>query len=363
MACATFHTINPIEIILYALFKVQENYSERFTAKVSGTTMAGNDPHVVAEYIRKVGLVSESEWPFSEDIKTFEDYYKPLPAKLFDIARKWLDQYDFKHDTVPSNPAAMMEALKYSPLGLSVGYNGLDENGFWYRLGEGRDGHWATCYGYVEGKYWKIFDSYDETHKKVRWGGFKPELVKRYAIAKRDPKQEISRLQQIVNLLLQVLGLQKQLEAQKAPTPPVTPVEPPNSPPPVSPQLSLYDAAKARIGQDLSKSAPNERGCAQSLSRVIADVLPGFPLHLSTITLQAALRKHPHFKQIAGPTMGAVSIFATKGKSVGHCGVVGLTHVMSNTSKTGKWEPNYTHKEWNAAAKKRGLPIVNFILV
>src|ERR1044072_5110371 len=246
MSCATFHTLNPIEIILAALFNVRENYSDRFTAKVAGTTKQGADPHHVAVCTRKTGLVPEAEWPFSDSIKTFEEYHATLPARLYEIGRRWLGQWDFKHDTVRGEvgprPGEVKDALQYSPLGVSVGYNGTDENGYWYRIAPGPDGHWVTCYGYVEGKYWKIFDSYDETHKKVRWHDFQPQLVKRYAIT----KHVASTVE--LGILVQILTAIRDWWLDYRVAPPLeAPKKPPEAPQPTElpsvPSTRLYAAA------------------------------------------------------------------------------------------------------------------------
>jgi hypothetical protein len=157
-----------------------------------------------------------------------------------------------------------------------------------------------------------------------------------------------------------VIPAQTTQEPAPAPQPPETPLTPPA---PLLTRTRLYNAAVARIHTDASPQdrANDEFGCAESLSHVIRDVIPDFPIYLATAQLLPALRKHLGFIEVAEPQMGCVSIFATVGPSVGHCGVWGKTHVMSNTSATGKWEANYTHAAWYAAAKKRGLAVHHFL--
>lgn len=178
-ACATFGTLNAIEILANRLFGFIENRSDRWTAKKTNTEKTrGNSPQVVAEHIRKNGTIDEYQWPILPAINTFELWYSEPPAKLDRDARTFLDQYTFKHDYVPNDPTSMKEALKYSPIGMSVyGWN-MGTDGI-YQAGNGIDNHWVVCYGYLDGKVWKVFDSYDNTHKLVEWK-HQPLTVKRY---------------------------------------------------------------------------------------------------------------------------------------------------------------------------------------
>lgn len=137
--------------------------------------------------------------------------------------------------------------------------------------------------------------------------------------------------------------------------------EPKPAPLPQKATDRLYAAAKSKIGYDLSRIAIDDVGCAESLSRILKLVYPDFPTILSTAALNDYLRRSPNFRLTLYPQVGCVTIFPTEGKRIGHCGVWGKTHVMSNTSRTGKWEPNYTHAEWTAAADKRGLPVFHYI--
>jgi hypothetical protein len=81
---------------------------------------------------------------------------------------------------------------------------------------------------------------------------------------------------------------------------------------------------------------------------------------LSTATLAKSLRTDTRFKEILGMELGAITIFPTTGATVGHCGVVGKAFVMSNNSKRGIWEANYSLSAWKQAAKLRGLPVLYF---
>ncbi|AVT83657.1 hypothetical protein RPYSC3_47970 [Rhodopseudomonas palustris] len=125
--------------------------------------------------------------------------------------------------------------------------------------------------------------------------------------------------------------------------------------PSMTPREKLYKAAYDSQHKDLTTIAPNDYGCAESLSRVIQKVLPSFPVYTATAALYPRLLADRRFVVVTDPEPGDIAIFPTEGAVVGHCGVWGKTTVMSNTSKTGKFEANYTHASWLAEAAKRGL--------
>jgi hypothetical protein len=197
-ACASFGTLNCIEILLRRLYNFEDNFSDRYLAKISGTQyIRGNSPHTVAEIIRHNGAIDEHSWPFTADVTTFERFYTTPPAVLADEAKRFNEHYTLRHDYVPNDPTSMMEALKYSPLGMSVyGWTKL-ENGL-YAAGNGADTHWVCVYGYEKDIHWKVFDSYDNTFKMVEWK-HRPLTVKRYHIELAP--QTISWLEQAIQKL------------------------------------------------------------------------------------------------------------------------------------------------------------------
>lgn len=221
-ACASYGTLNCIEILLRRIFDFKDNFSDRYLAKISGTEFKlGNSPHTVAEFLRKQGTVDQYSWDVTPAVNSFKAFYATPPAILAVYAQQFLDHFDFKHDYVQSNPKSMMEALKYSPLGMSVyGWEQDDATGL-YKAGEGRDNHWVCLYGYKENEYWSVFDTYDNSLKKVEWK-HKPVTVKRYAIT-IAPKT--------MTLLEQLLEKLKQAVAWFQANPPAPlPVEAPKPP-------------------------------------------------------------------------------------------------------------------------------------
>ena len=168
MACVTFSALNCLETLLKKITGETQNFSDRFTAKMSGTTARGNWAYKVADSIRKDGLVREAVWPanknFSRDI-----YYKNIPDSIQDLGKEFLKKYEVKYEWVKWKPDNFLEALQFAPLQVSVrAWYKKGFNGYYTRV-EGTRNHMITVFGYVTGKYWDILDHYPPYHKKLAW--------------------------------------------------------------------------------------------------------------------------------------------------------------------------------------------------
>lgn len=122
---------------------------------------------------------------------------------------------------------------------------------------------------------------------------------------------------------------------------------------------SLYHTALEALGTDASPSdiAPDELGCAETVSNIIRGVIPDFPVVTGTWTLWDILRNHPRFEQTSVPMPSDVIISPTgtgNGSFPGHAGIVGEGVVMSSDSRTGRFEKNYTLEEWMERYQKQG---------
>lgn len=75
------------------------NFSDRFTAKMSGTTINGNDFEHVWGSIQDNGLVPESLWPFPMDelnaspANAWTIYYKEVPASVQAMGKEFLQYF------------------------------------------------------------------------------------------------------------------------------------------------------------------------------------------------------------------------------------------------------------------------------
>lgn len=203
-ACVSFTINNCIEILQRQEFEQTENYSDRFLATISGTAAKmGNDPKTVGQRFKDNGCPKEYEWPFDSTIDTFEKFYAFIPRALYDLALQFKDKFTFGYEWVGTTQQSMMDALQYSPLGVSV-YAWVQDAGFYIRPQGASSTHFTVIYGYKRNEYWKCFDSYDNTHKKLRWDfGF--EFAQRYTLHAKssDPTMWewfLSRLKSILGL-------------------------------------------------------------------------------------------------------------------------------------------------------------------
>ena len=186
-ACVTFTILNCVEILIKRKYGIEVNFSDRFLAEISGTKEGGNSPQVVCEFLRKIGVVPESMWPFDTLIKSFEDFYAPLPPSLVKLAKEFTDTWDFKHEFVPATHEDISAALQCSPLLISVSAWHLDdETQLFYRPAGSIDNHATTLIYEKDGQYRRVFDSYgDPFLKSIEWKAI-PMQVKRFWIEKKS---------------------------------------------------------------------------------------------------------------------------------------------------------------------------------
>lgn len=121
-ACVTFSALNSIESQIFFLTGKWMNFSDRFIAKLSGTTKTGNYLNVVAETIRQYGLVSEELWPTREDM-TWDEYYAEIPAEIIARGQEFIQEFEIAYEWVvygQGNETALLWHLKQAPLQLAI---------------------------------------------------------------------------------------------------------------------------------------------------------------------------------------------------------------------------------------------------
>lgn len=165
MACTCFSAINVIETLIMVKFNLDVNYSDRFLAKLSGVTRNGNVQSKVMEAIRKVGLVKEEDYPSNLDTFTWDEYYKPLTADLYDKAHEFGDTYDFNYEAVTPTIPALIDSLRYAPLyvaGYAWSFDGT------YFQSYGSPNHCFMLANIDQVIKWKqAFDTYEPFLKKL----------------------------------------------------------------------------------------------------------------------------------------------------------------------------------------------------
>lgn len=150
MACVTFSALNCLESQMrghlayqrlpavlikelkdlgYYNDRLEFNLSDRFTAKMSGTTRQGNYFVNVWDSIRKHGVIPEADWAYPRDQRTpafdWDDYYKEIPQELKDKGLKFLeilDKYGFKiaYEWVPTSLPSISQHLYQAPIQIAA---------------------------------------------------------------------------------------------------------------------------------------------------------------------------------------------------------------------------------------------------
>lgn len=245
--CTVFGTSNVLETLMRRKFGGEYDYSDRALAIASGVDFrqGGADPQVIAETIRKRGLVEQYILPnFNDIMKTIDDFLAipPLFQKVLDTALEWLRKWAFGHDLLSKgqliSKETIREALKHSPLGVAV-FAWVQDNDKYYRPPEAKDTHFVLLYKMDEDGTAYIFDSYPP-YRKVLRNDFGFYWAKRYYVNRLLTETEkISFLEQIRNAVSGFVEFLKDY-LKNAPKPPIVeptpniPTEPekPNLPPP-----------------------------------------------------------------------------------------------------------------------------------
>lgn len=190
--CTVYGTENAIQALAKAKYGVSEEYSERYLGVLAGIRNgSGGSPHTVIEKWKNSGNLLYKFLPF-ENIKSWTEFNSPNPmsADLILEGKKWLTKYRIGHDWVYDfTPENLMEALKFSPIGVGVYAWPNPVDGIYNKPSGVRDNHWIIIYGYVKDKYWKAYDHYDGGFKKLAWG-YRFEFAKRFTLESLIPNEE-----------------------------------------------------------------------------------------------------------------------------------------------------------------------------
>lgn len=165
MSCVSYSALNCIEILQKYIWGDNVNYSDRFLAKMSGTTQNGNYTHIVADTLRNVGVVEEQDWPMVG--KTWDEYMDEIPDKVKEKANYFHEKYDVKYEFV--RKADIVDALEYAPLQVGVYAWPKPVDGVYSDVQGKARNHLVTLIGYEKDKHWLIFDHYENFVKKLAW--------------------------------------------------------------------------------------------------------------------------------------------------------------------------------------------------
>lgn len=105
LSIVTYNKLVELGFIVNGLFEA----SDRFTAKMSGTTRIGNTGQAVWDSIRNHGLLPEKDWTWSPDVRNpvfdWDDFYAEIPQALKDKAKEILKLFTFNYEWVVINPS------------------------------------------------------------------------------------------------------------------------------------------------------------------------------------------------------------------------------------------------------------------
>ena len=119
MACVTFSALNSIEVQHKFLTETHRNFSDRFTAKMSGTTDQGNYLFKVADSIRKDGLVDEVVWPTADSFD-WNTYYIFPPIDVINKGREFFNDWQVNYEFIDFNRDSLIYHLKQSPIQVTI---------------------------------------------------------------------------------------------------------------------------------------------------------------------------------------------------------------------------------------------------
>lgn len=204
-SCVSFGSLNVVEILRKHSENIDENLSDRFVARISGTDpYGGNSPRTVANAIKKYWSVKEPEYPRPD---TLEEFYSNIPEKIRSLAIGRGAYYDYGYEKVKHSD--MREALKYSPLGISVPAWFMDSSNRYHRPEGQRDTHWCVCYAIQPTGDLMVFDSYYPYLKQIK-ADVVPEVIYSYYLRRQVKNQ--SAWQTFLNwLYLSLAGFGKRL--------------------------------------------------------------------------------------------------------------------------------------------------------
>ena len=340
--CGVWGTQNQMEMFEKGVYGVEPNYSERYTYLLSGVRPAyGIDPNLVYETIRHQGVVDEKELPMKDTLPQYLDK-TDITGSLLAKGQNWLYKNELQHEWLWKTNArpsewrqVLRDALTTSPVAVSV-TAWRQENGV-YVSGQGGNNHWCVLYKIDDAGLMYVFDSYNHSTKILH-----PEhyirRAKRIWINKKDKRGSeitLAIIQKFLNKLLM--------------------------------KPSLLDVCEAHIGTDASPSdlAPDELGCAETVSTLLRKVYPNVPIITGTWTLWDWLNKPQNgFQRVFEPSPGTIIISPTiPGKPFpGHAGIFLEDGVIaSNDSRTGKFIKNYTLGTWNTRYVFKGnYPVYHY---
>lgn len=325
-------------------------FSDVFTAILSGTTRDGNSMKAPAESIRKNGLVPKSKLV---QLRSWEDNYdtKRITTELKNLGQEFLKRWAINYEQVYLSD---LESLLKRDCANLAGYAWPKPKNGVYPKTKGNINH--AFMAFLPLTY--IFDNYLEG--KDDWIKLLASDYIFYEYGYRPFVREEKTASEYRSLLVKAVQFLK--EIIEALNPPKAYDQDPKTLPMNQETLKeqLLKLAKESVGTNVrSGTAPKDLGCADALSSLLGKIMD-FPNEISTVQLNKLLSTDKRFKRTLDLNKGNIIMSYTVGDKTGHCGVIIEDEkICSNTSKTGLWEQNYTVSTWvDYFRKKQGLQVL-----
>ena len=210
-ACVTFSALNCVETQINfmvkhnlipdeKLQKLKEwgyfdengnfNVSDRFTAKMSGTTKLGNYMTNIWESIRKDGLVPEKMWPAGSEF-VWDKYYEEIPQEIKDFGKNFLEIFQVNYEFVVVYDSDYAERIKkhlqQAPLHIAAPVcPPWNTDKVLEACGDRKASHATMIYGYTDSDYFNDFDHYNPFQKKLDWEYYIPFAIKGVVTISKD---------------------------------------------------------------------------------------------------------------------------------------------------------------------------------
>lgn len=160
MACVSFSLLDCVEAQLRQQ-GIEVNLSDRFLAKMSGTTSQGNSLQRVADTLRLRWDVTENRWAFSGDFN-WDKYYAEIAGEVIAEALAGIRGITLEYDFLPIfSDADLRYYLKQSPLQVTVHTgNGWNQEHVPVSAGVGDQNHAVALLEVLEDGTRVILDHY-----------------------------------------------------------------------------------------------------------------------------------------------------------------------------------------------------------
>lgn len=343
--CTVWGAQNQIETFMKGVYGFEPNYSERFTYLLTPVTPRGTNPKKVYDCIRRDGLIDHELMPVSDTLAEFLDR-DDLTGSLLAKGQNWLRTHELQYEWLwiskPENwRETLRKALVSCPIGVSVSAWERDENGLYVSDRGSVNNHWCLLYKVDDDGVMHVFDTYDHSRKKLHPDHHIRRAIRIWLNRKttKSLKRHKSVLQTIIDRLMN--------------------------------KRTLLDVCEEYLGKDASPqdAAPDELGCADTVTTLMRKVYPSVPHMVSTVELSKWLSDPKNgYARVNDPEPEDIIVSPTSGTKVGHTGIFLDDDVIASNDSglyhrpnQGKFFKNYSMTTWTRRFRDRlGLPVYVF---